>query len=339
MSAPKPRGFLVRLTDMTEFECLSFLERERWASSDGVPECALCGERRKIFRLGTRRPAWRCRVCGYTTSIFSGTWLASNKLSAKLIILSAALFLMPGKGAAALTVSQAIGCQYKTAFSFGHKIREAISKSQNSGPLLCGHVEIDGAFFGGHTERYNYIDRRTGKIHARRRYGERRVVVVAKQRGGQTRTFIGKKESDALLFIQRNVDLAATLYADMAHAWDGLDELYSLLRVNHAVEFSTKGKRTNEAESFFSGLRAKQRGVHHRMSGRYLDLYAAELSWKRDNRSLTLDDRLRVVLRLLLSQIRRSRMAGYWQKSQRKTAEVIRIGVSHPSRTPSTIAA
>ena len=36
-------------------------------------------------------------------------------------------------------------CQYKTAFVLAHKLREAMALEVQTGEILDGHVEIDGA--------------------------------------------------------------------------------------------------------------------------------------------------------------------------------------------------
>ena len=53
------------------------------------------------------------------------------------------------KGVSALQLSRDLDCQYKTAFVLAHKLRAAMG-SEMKNRKLNGHVEIDGAYFGGY---------------------------------------------------------------------------------------------------------------------------------------------------------------------------------------------
>lgn len=43
----------------------------------------------------------------------------------------------------------------KTAFVLAHELREAMAQEVHTGEKLAGHVEIDGAYFGGHIRPAN----------------------------------------------------------------------------------------------------------------------------------------------------------------------------------------
>src|SRR5207237_1054334 len=67
--------------------------------------------------------------------------------------------------------------------------------------------------------------------------------------------------------------------------WDSLHASYDMRRVNHSTEYmADDGANTNQAESFFSRLRRAEYGVHHRISGRHLHLYASEMAFREDAR-------------------------------------------------------
>ena len=84
--------------------------------------------------------------------------------------------------------------------------------------------------------------------------------------------------------------------------------------MNHDVEYSAgPGSDTNQAESFFSRVKRAEKGTHHKIAGKYLDWYAAELAWREDFRRMDngwlTKDMLR---RALLHPVSRW-LKGYWQ--------------------------
>ncbi len=79
-----------------------------------------------------------------------------------------------------------------------HKLREAMA-AELKRHRFNGHVEIDGAYFGGH------VRPRTVKTNRHRpppcrsnQTGKRRVVVVMRERNGRTLPFVFKAEDDGV---------------------------------------------------------------------------------------------------------------------------------------------
>ena len=54
-------------------------------------------------------------------------------------------------------------------------------------------------------------------------------------------------------------------------------------------------------------------GIHHRMSGTYLDWYVADLAWREDMRRHPLDWLFKVVLSKALAHPVSRNLKGYWQ--------------------------
>ena len=219
-------------------------------------------------------------------------------------LLAAYFTVTASKGMSALQISKHMGTTYHTAFYLLRKFRQVMLEQQETQQQMLGEVEVDGAFFGGHVRRLNRVDPKTGKIARIFRYHNRRVVIAIRQRGGRTATAVFAKESDAIEFVRQQVADGATIYTDQAQAWNGLGALHEHMRVNHLTLFKSNRKSTNNCESFYSLLRRKQNGVHHRMSGRWLHLYAAEMAWQVDQKGTSDSDRLRKLLRLILRPIK-----------------------------------
>ena len=149
---------------------------------------------------------------------------------------------------------------------------------------LGGHVEVDGAYFGGTIRPEKRKEARKDRRLAQHQTGKRRVVIVMRERNGRTLPFVVRSEDQAVSTIARRVMPGSTVYADEATSWDALHARFDTKRINHSVSFSDDGACTNHAESFFSRLRRAEWGQHHHISGVYLHFYAGEMAWREDMR-------------------------------------------------------
>jgi hypothetical protein len=207
---------------------------------------------------------------------------SARKLPYRDDLLAIAIFVNGAKGFSALQLSRDLSCQYKTAFVLAHKLREAMA-AERKGRVLSGHVEIDGAYFGGHVRPANRKADRVDCRLSEHQTGKRRCVVAIRERGGRTLPFVVITQDQAVPFVRHAVQLGSTVYADEASSWDALHAHYDARRINHSIAFHDEGVSTNWAESFFSRLRRAEIGQHHCIS-RHLHQYAGEMAWREDNR-------------------------------------------------------
>jgi len=112
--------------------------------------------------------------------------------------------------------------QYKTAFVLAHKLREAMALEVHTGEVLEGHVEIDGAFFGGHIRPENAKKDRVDRRLKENQTGKRRVVIAMREREGRTLPFVRKSEGEGVALANENVSRMATMSADEAGHWDAV---------------------------------------------------------------------------------------------------------------------
>lgn len=182
------------------------------------------------------------------------------------------------KGISALQLSRDLDCQHKTAFVLSHKIREAIA-AEVENATLDGEVEIDGAYFGGYVRPANHKEDRVDRRLAEHQTGERRVVVVVRERKGRTLTFVRHGEAAGVEIAKARVNRNARVFADEATHWDALHGAFQTFRINHSDAYSALRASTNQAESYFSRLRRMVEGQHHGVSARYLHAYAAQAAW------------------------------------------------------------
>lgn len=280
----------------------------RWPSSNGHPTCPKCGHDEVYFRKSRR--TFLCKQCRKDFSIISGTIFAFSKVSAKDLILAACIFVGGAKGVSGLQISRYMGRQYKSSFVLAHKMREAMQRPDLG---LGGVVQVDGCTIGGYRLAENTIGE-SGKRYYRKKYENRRVVVVAREPFGSTKAFVGKKESDSLRALGETLTPGTVIQADGSRAWNGLGRQFDLMRVEHNKAYSENGVHTNWAESYFALLRKMQYGIHHKIGAQHLEAYANELAWRQDNRELREDEKIRLLLTLCLNVPPSKRWSKYWQR-------------------------
>jgi transposase-like protein len=187
---------------LSDEEAHATFRRIRWASTDGQPVCPRCACV-AVYEYRARR-IFRCKACGHQFSVTSGTIFASRKRPIRDYLLAIALFANGAKGLSALQLSRDLDCQYKTAFVLAHKLREAM-RAEHGDRTLAGHVEIDGAYFGGHIRHENRKEDRVDRRLKEHQTGKRRCVVAMRERGGRTLPFVVAAEEEAVPIVRRRV--------------------------------------------------------------------------------------------------------------------------------------
>ena len=284
----------------------------RWPETEGAAICPRCGCS-DAYDIPSRRK-FQCKACGHQFSVTSGTIFAGRKLAFTDLLAAIVLFVNGAKGVSALQISRDLDCQYKTAYVLCHKLREAMA-AEDAGQTLEGEVELDGAYFGGHVRPANAKENRRDRRLAINQNGKRQVVVVGRERGGESLTVVAKSEALGGEQVAARIHHMATVHADEASHWDDLHSKFDTHRINHTVSYSDGIACTNQAESFFSRLRRMEVGTHHRIAGRYLHAYAAEASWREDNRRVSNGDQTALVTRAVMTSRVSRQWKGYWQRA------------------------
>ena len=188
---------LASVARMSDDEARAMFRSIRWTATNGEPVCPRCGCV-AVYEYASR-PIFKCKGCGHQFSVTSGTIFASRKLPMRDYLMAIAIFVNGAKGHSALQLSRDLGCQYKTAFVLAHKLREAMA-SEHKGKVLRGHVEVDGAYFGGYVKPENRKAERIDRRLSEHQTGKRRCVVAMRERGGRTLPFVVITEDQAVPF-------------------------------------------------------------------------------------------------------------------------------------------
>ncbi len=302
---------LARVARLSDEEAHDAFRLIRWTETKGeavCPRCA-CG----ATYAYQARPLWKCKACSHQFSVTSGTIFASRKMPIRDILLAIAIFANGAKGHSALQLSRDLDCQYKTAFVLAHKIREAMTADAEE-RTLAGEVEVDGAYFGGYVKPANERENRVDRRKAENQSGKRKVVVVMRERDGETLPFVFKSEAAAVGLISQKVNPGSILYADEAASWDALHDRFLTKRINHQEAYSTAEANTNAAESFFSRIRRAEIGIHHHIAGPYLQAYSQEMAWREDNRRVSNGEQYLMMTEAALRHPVSRVWKGYWQR-------------------------
>ena len=133
--------------ELSDKEAFDLFRELRWGKGEEVV-CPDCGVVERHWFVSSRRQ-WRCKGCGHTFSVTSGTIFAHHKLPLRVYLGAVAIYTNAAKGLSALQMSRDLGVQYKSAFVLMHKLRESLIEQRAETPL-SGEVDVDAAYVGGY---------------------------------------------------------------------------------------------------------------------------------------------------------------------------------------------
>jgi transposase-like protein len=310
---------LASVARMSDEQAERVFVRLRFSANNGDAYCPHCG---CTIVYACHRPngapRWRCKACRKDFSVTSGTLFAFHKMPLRAYLMAVAIFANEVKGKSMLALSRDLGTQYKTAFVLAHKIREAMASEVRRSTVggQGKRAEVDGGYFGGYVKPANRRENRRDRRLRQNQSGKRKVVVVIRERGGNTLPGVFESEVAALNFIRRQVPRETELYADEAGSWNELHARYTLHRINHREAYSLPGEvYTNNAESFFSRMRRGEIGHHHHVAGPYLIRFAQEAAWREDHRREPNGFQVDRLVGLAMHNKPSVDFCGYWQRS------------------------
>jgi hypothetical protein len=87
-------------------------------------------------------------------------------------------------------------------------------------------AEVDGGYFGGYVKPANLKEDRIDRRLASNQTGKRKVVVIIRERGGNSVPAVFGSESLAASFIRARIAKGTVVNADESGAWDDLHERF-----------------------------------------------------------------------------------------------------------------
>ncbi|XHN43509.1 hypothetical protein O1Q79_01566 [Lonepinella sp. MS14434] len=218
--------------------------------------------------------------------------------------------------------------QYKTAWVLLQKFRETLNLTKDLTPLQ-GEVHIDGCYVNHYIRPRNFKHKRIDRRAKRHQRKDKACVMVFRQKTANQDNFKGGDKSIVALIKEENsedvqalthalVKPNSKICADENPAYDNLIYHYDLWRVNHSQEYCSIDSITNNlAESFFARFRKLQKGIHHKLSNKYMMLYANETAWREDNRRKSEQEKFDDLLLRSLTTKPLKDFIGYWQGNKK----------------------
>jgi transposase-like protein len=282
------------IASMSDAQVRRLVRQMRWPDTKGKPVCPTCNHDR-IYEMASGR--LKCAACRKLFSETSGTILHSHKLPLRTILMALFLWANGAKGVAALHMRRNLAVSYKSAFILLHKLREAIGDARAE-LKVGGVVEIDAAYVGGYVRPPN-VGREGRRPTVKSR---KQCVLTMVERGGSTVNLVVEGETTG-----------AILAAVGKHVLPG---------------------STNIAESNHSRLRRAEKGVHHRLSGQYLESYVREMAYRGDRRRRANGDVFREIGEMALTHPVSRISTGRWQARPGGKLEVREADIRQLMWTP-----
>ena len=265
-----------------EEACRTYLVKHRWPEAVFCPRCGNL----KVYELPSRPWHWQCEQCapdGYRFSHLTGTVFENTNKPLRDWFRVLHTMITSKKGVSALQIYRTMGFgSYKTAWYMCHRLRVALQDKDFH--KLMGIVEVDETYVGGKRHNRHKGDRNGPKGGA----GGKTPIAGAVSRKGNVVARVIERADQATLehFIADTVSQKVSLLAtDESKVYYWLHEIYPHGTVDHSKEQYVHGViHTNTIEGFFSILKRGIIGTYHKVSKKYLPLYAAEFCFRYNNR-------------------------------------------------------
>ncbi|MFG0326946.1 MAG: IS1595 family transposase [Phycisphaerales bacterium JB037] len=283
-----------------ESAAVEFMERRRWGDT---PCCPRCGDT-DVYQMKNRKTGqreagyrWRCRGCGKQYSVRTGTVLEESRIPVRHWCYALWAACASKKGVSAKQIQRQTGVSYKSALFMMHRIRWAMTRSDD-GPKLSGTVEVDETYVGG---KPRYKGWTAGGPKARKKWSDKTRVVGMVERGGSVRAEVsqGVTVKNLAACVREHVDRSSRLMTDENRAYNRVGPEYaSHEKVTHSRgEYARGDVTTNTVEGFFSLIKRGIYGTYHAVSKKHLHRYITEFEFRYNHRAIDDGARLEALIR------------------------------------------
>ncbi len=263
------------MMDLKSFEYLikneqsvkNYLVRTCWKNH--VRFCIRC-RARKVYRI--RRDRYRCGLCDYEFTDFTGRWLNGVKLPAKDWLWLIKLFELE---ISARKTSQQLGVSYPTVLKAFQLIRQSIAAHARNGErFLGGEIEAGQTYFNGKEAALTGKPSQNGVP----------VFGILERKGRVTVEVLRDVSAETLLNLTvKKVKTGSIVYTDKYKTFDALMFCgYKHIKVDRK-RFSGANVYINGLEGFWSF--AKERiDKFHGISKEKFPFYLKEMEFRYNNR-------------------------------------------------------
>lgn len=290
METPKTLQQAIVYFDKPE-NCNAFMMAARWA--DGQVRCPTCDSQDVIYLENARLFKCRAAHARQKFSLKVGTIFEDSALGLNKWLTAIWLIANAKNGISSCELGRSIGVTQKSAWHVNHRIRLAMQNGSLN--KLSGNVEVDETFIGGkardmHMSRRKHLgSRETGKVA---------VMGLLERHGGEVRTKVltGTKREELQGEVRKHVEQDSHVYTDALRSYNGLNDDYFHMVINHAVEYVNGHIHTNGIENFWSLLKRSLKGTYVSVEPFHLFRYLDEQSFRFNGRKGTDAQRFAQVL-------------------------------------------
>lgn len=266
----------------SEEACLEHIMHVRFGGTRF--DCPKCGVVKSTFHKLQKRRTYVCASCGHHVNPTAGTILENTRTPLVSWFYAIYLFCTTRHGVSGKELQRQLGVTYKTAWRIGDQVRKLMSKAQGFDALLTGHVELDEAYVGG---------RRSGGKRGRGAPGKTIVMGLAEREGRMKAVVIPNVKKDTLRKVTLDhVESGATVSTDELYSYNLLtSDGYEHGVVKHGKKeyayYDFKRDETfhvNTVEGFWKLFKASVRSTHVQISGKHMQKYLDEFTFRASNR-------------------------------------------------------
>ncbi|MEI7012844.1 IS1595 family transposase [Leptospira licerasiae] len=247
--------------------------------------CPHCGSRKVCSRKNTPRK-FQCNSCNDSFSLFRSSIFRDTKVDLRKWLYVIHLVVNAKKGISACQVHREIGGSYKTSWRMVHQIRKAMGQLTIKSKDLA-IIEIDEAYVaaGPKIRLKSKKGRGTFKTPIVGVYNrdEDRIYATVAQPNKMGQKLTGKQ---LLGILEKVANKDSIIMADEFRPYNILDRRgYEHKRINHSqFQYSFEGINVNTVESFWSIFKRGIVGSFHHVSGKYLQNYIDEFTFRFNHR-------------------------------------------------------
>ena len=243
-----------------------------------LKSCPGCGVVGAKFHRITGRRGYACQDCGHHVFPCAGTVFEHSSTSLTLWFHAMYLFTATRNGVSGKELQRQLGVTYKCAWRIGHQLRElmAARDKANNGGQLSGHVEIDETLVGGKIKRRKGI--KSNKFTV--------LGMVERQGKIKNKVVSGNYPDEIMPVILEEIAPGTVISTDR---WKGYRTLkkrgFKHGTVNHYVMQWKNGiHHTQTIEGFWAHLKRGISSTHVSVSGKHLQKYVDEFTFRYNNR-------------------------------------------------------
>lgn len=272
------REFFARFPN--EEACLEHIMTVRFGGTTMF--CEACGVEGTFHKLRERR-VYACPNCLHQIAPTANTILHDTRTPLVSWFYAMFLFCTTRHGVSGKELQRQLGVTYKTAYRIGMQIRTLMGKADFDG-MLAGHIQADEAYVGG---------RKSGGKRGRGAPGKTIVMGMQQVDGPLVTQIIPDVRKPTLrAVVNENVEKGSVVSTDELMSYGLLTgDGYVHGAVKHAAkEWSHYDYKqgvthsTNAVEGFWRLFKASVRSTHIQISGKHMQRYLDEFTFRANHR-------------------------------------------------------